>query len=70
MANKTGETKNNWSLFYKTVSTLANSQGFYSRIWSELSEMSDSELSEIKDKINNLDTKFNDTVDVIMFLEG
>jgi hypothetical protein len=54
----------------ETVEMLKGSQGFYSRLWNTISEMSDDELENAKEQLNNLDTKFKDSVDVVMFLES
>ena len=60
---------NNYKMFVATVNTLKYSQGFYSRIARQLDEMSEDEKQKTIDYFNNLDIKFKDPVDVIMFLE-
>lgn len=60
---------NNYKMFVATVNMLKYSQGFYSRIARRLDEMSEDEKQETIDYFNNLDIKFKDTLDVVMFLE-
>ena len=62
-------TKSNFQMFVDTVNSLAGSQGFYSRIASRLADMSEYELSELKEHLNGLDVQFTNPVDVVMFLE-
>lgn len=50
------------------VASLKNSQGFYSRLWANLSSMSEEELDELDEFVSK--QTFNDEVDVILFLEG
>lgn len=61
--------KTNFEVFMETVKNLSSSQGFYSRLWNTICEMSEDDLDRAKEQLNNLDTKFNDSVDVVMFLE-
>ena len=65
--NNTIEQKkqNNYELFFNTIKTLSNSQGFYGRLLNTLINMDEDERLEL---INNLPT-FNDTVDVVIWLE-
>ena len=60
---------NNYKLFIATVNTLKYSQGFYSGIARALDEMTSEQRQEVIDYFNNLDVKFKDTLDVVMFLE-
>ena len=60
---------NNYKLFIATVNTFKYSQGFYSRIARDLDEMTSEQRQEVIDYFNNLDVKFKDTLDVVMFLE-
>ena len=60
---------NNYKMFIATVNSLKYSQGFYSRIARQLDEMSEDEKQKTIDYFNNLDIKFKNPVDVIMFLE-
>ena len=57
--------RNNYELFFNTIKTLSNSQGFYGRLLNTLINMDEDERLEL---INNLPT-FKDTVDVVMWLE-
>jgi hypothetical protein len=64
------ETKSNWDVFYETIESLAGSQGFYSRLYSTIQSWDADELKEKIDIVNNLDVKFKEPVDVILYLEG
>lgn len=64
------ETKTNWDVFYETIKSLASSQGFYSRLYSTIQNWDDNELKEKIDIVNNLNIKFKEPVDVILYLEG
>ena len=57
--------RNNYELLFNTVKSLSNSQGFYGRLLNTLINMDEDERLEL---INNLPT-FNDTLDVVMWLE-
>ena len=57
--------RNNYELLFSTIKSLPNSQGYYGRLLDSLINMDEDERLEL---INNLPT-FNDTVDVIMWLE-
>lgn len=59
----------NYTLFVETVNTLKSSQGFYSRLATELAEMSEEDKEQLKEQLAK-QPKFNDSVDVVMFLEG
>ena len=65
--NNTIEQKkqNNYELLFNTVKSLSNSQGYYGRLLNTLINMDEDERLEL---INNLPT-FNDTLDVVMWLE-
>lgn len=65
--NKTIEQKkrNNYELLFSTVKMLSNSQGYYGRLLKQLINMTEEGRLEL---INNLPT-FNDTLDVVMWLE-
>lgn len=56
----------NFSKLFNVVDKLKNSQGFYSRLYNNLIELSENEISDIE---NELPTFF-DEVDVIMYLEN
>lgn len=66
----TTATKTNFSLFMDTVKSLRCSQGFYSRLASQIDAMDEFELQELEDNLNSLPQQFNDAVDVVLFLEG
>lgn len=58
----------NRRLFADTVNTLRNSQGFYSRLFQTINQLSDEayqELTRLLDKQN-----FKDSVDVVLWLEA
>lgn len=59
----------NYEMFLKTVNTLRYSQGFYSRLARDLEEMSDEDRENLKNEINS-QPRFNNEVDVVLFLEG
>ena len=65
--NNTIEPKkqNNYELFFNTIKTLSNSQGYYGRLLNTLINMDEDERLEL---IDNLPI-FNDAVDVVMWLE-
>lgn len=56
----------NLNILIDTVDTLKGSQGFYSRAWQDLKQMS---LSQAKRLAKSL-PRFNDTMDVIFYLES
>ena len=58
----------NFTLFLETVNTLKTSQGFYSRLAQNLANMDDEQKESLKNYLNN-QPKFNDSVDVVLFLE-
>ena len=64
------QTKTNWDVFYNTIKNLSGSQGFYSRLYDTIESWDADTLKEKMDMVNNLDTKFNEPVDVILYLEG
>ena len=55
----------NYNLFYNTIKSLASSQGFYSRLAQQIDEFDYDTIENIK---NDLPI-FNDTLDVVLFLE-
>ena len=57
--------EDNYNLFYNTIKSLASSQGFYSRLARQIDEFDSDTIENIK---NDLPI-FNDSVDVMMFLE-
>ena len=59
---------NNQRLFAETINTLRNSQGFYSRLFQTINQLSEEayqELTCLLDKQN-----FKDSVDVVLWLEA
>ena len=60
---------NNFKMFLETVRMFSNSQGFYSRMQREINEWTDEEFENAREYFNNLPQKFNDTLDVVLFLE-
>lgn len=60
---------NNFKMFLHTVRILASSQGFYSRMQRTIDEWTDEEFENAREYFNNLPQRFNDTIDVVMFLE-
>ena len=58
----------NTKLFIETIDSLASSQGFYSRLSKQLHDAIDSDANIIG-KLNNDLPKFNDMLDVVMYLE-
>ena len=57
--------EDNYNLFYNTIKSLASSQGFYSRLVQQIDEFDSDTIENIK---NDLPI-FNDTLDVVLFLE-
>ena len=58
----------NYEIFVKTVNSLKNSQGFYSRLAARLAELTDEEKARVKDELNAL-PQWNDVVDCVLYLE-
>lgn len=58
----------NTKLFLDTIDSLAGSQGFYSRLSQQIHDEIENDASII-DKLNENLPKFNDTLDVVMYLE-
>lgn len=59
----------NYTMFVNTINTLKSSQGFYSRLANQLNEMSEEDKEHLKEHLN-AQPKFNDQLDVVMFLES
>ena len=59
----------NFKMFLNTVQTLSGSQGFYSRLQRNIDNWSDEERLQAEEYFNSLPQRFNDNVDVILFLE-
>lgn len=60
---------NNFKMFLHTVRIFACSQGFYSRLQRTIDEWTDEEREQAREYFNSLPQKFNDTLDVVLFLE-
>ena len=60
---------NNFKMFLETVKIFSNSQGFYSRMQRTIDDWTDEEFENAREYFNNLPQKFNDTLDVVLFLE-
>lgn len=58
----------NTKLFIKTIDSLASSQGFYSQLSQQIHDAINNDPNIIG-KLNNELPKFNDMLDVIMYLE-
>lgn len=54
-------------VFGDTIKTLKNSQGFYSRMYYNINDMEDDSFAELCETI--AEQKFNDTLDVVFYLE-
>ena len=69
--NKNNEKNNRTSfqVFVDTITELAGSQGFYSKIYDRMAAMSLNELEDMKVAIN-AQYNFKDSADVVMALEG
>lgn len=59
----------NTKLFIDTIDSLASSQGSYGRMSQDIHEAIDNDPSII-DRLNESLPKFNDPVDVVMYIEG
>lgn len=56
----------NFARLFNVVYSLKNSQGFYSRLYNDLVNLSEDEISDIENELPD----FYDEVDVIMYLEN
>ena len=70
MTNMKEDNNTNYGLFLNVVSSLKNSQGFYSRLYNQIQKMNEEQRLELEEQINNIEPKFKDVVDVILYLEG
>ena len=59
----------NFKMFLHTVNTLRYSQGYYSRMARDIENWSTEERENAENYFNSLPQKFNDEVDVVLFLE-
>ena len=58
-------------MVFDTIDSLRHSQGFYSRLYSDIMEDVKYNKENISDFLNNGELpKFKDTLDVVMYLEG
>lgn len=57
----------NQKLFANTILTLMNSQGFYQRLFKGVNEMDEDQYELLFDTLEA--QKFNDTLDVVLWLE-
>ena len=55
-------------LFAETVNNLKNSQGYYSRLYENINNLNEYDLENFVTELTM--QNFNDTLDVIMWLEG
>lgn len=72
MTTNNNNEKNNrtsFQVFVDTITELAGSQGFYSKIYDRMAAMSLNELEDMKIAIN-AQYNFKDSADVVMALEG
>lgn len=58
-------TQENYNLFYDTIKSLASSQGFYSRLAAQIDAMESEDIEQLKQQL----PVFNDTLDVVLWLE-
>lgn len=57
----------NHRLFAATIVDLMHSQGFYGRLYRAVNEMDDTDYSTLYSELEN--QHFNDTLDVVLWLE-
>lgn len=72
MATNKNNKKNDrtsFQVFVDTITELAGSQGFYSKIYDRMAAMSLNELEDMEVAIN-AQYNFKDSADVVMVLEG
>lgn len=60
--------KDSFDMFMTVVKKLAGSQGLYSRMLKQINSMTEDELDNLREQINQV--TFKDEIDVIMFVEG
>ena len=58
----------NYEIFLRTVKTLCNSQGFYSRLQRDINTWTEEEHENAKQSLNQL-PQWKDDLDCILFLE-
>lgn len=59
--------KDSFDMFITVVKKMASSQGLYSRILNQLNSMTEDELDNLREQLNQM--TFKDEIDVIMFVE-
>ena len=59
----------NFKMFLHTVNTLRYSQGFYSRMARDVESWTDEQRADAEEYFNSLPQRFNDILDVVLFLE-
>jgi hypothetical protein len=64
----TEQKRTNFELFIDTVNTFKNSQGFYSRLASQIDSWDEDERLNAENYFNS-QPQMNDILDMIMFLE-
>lgn len=68
MTTKQQTQNTNYEIFIKTVNSLKNSQGFYSRIARQLDEMDKDTKISLEQTLNDL-PQWNGTLDCVLYLE-
>jgi hypothetical protein len=59
--------KDSFDMFMTVVKKLAGSQGLYSRMLKQINSMTEDELDNLRERINQV--TFKNEIDVIMFVE-
>lgn len=59
--------KDSFDMFMTVVKKLAGSQGLYSRMLNQINSMTEDELDNLRERINQV--TFKNEIDVIMFVE-
>ncbi len=59
---------NNQRLFAETINTLRNSQGFYSRLYQTINQLSEEGYNDLTDLLDQ--QNFKDSVNVVLWLEA
>jgi hypothetical protein len=60
--------KDSFDMFMTVVKKLAGSQGLYSRMLKQINSMTEDELDNLRERINQV--TFKNEIDVIMFVES
>lgn len=61
------DTEKNFEFFVKTIESLARSQGCYGRLLSQINEMNETEIEDLKGMLPPFE---NDALSVIFYLES